>query len=872
MHVANLRTGDIPRKLYIKRLKQNQNNPVHHKYFPTMFNKKDEQTTNNKAKLAHAIDSSEKSSDILFQELNSSTKGLSESEAKTRLTTHGRNELPQSKKNPYIRFLGYFWAPIPWMIEIALVLSAIIGRWEDFAIILTLLMMNAVVGYYQESKADNAIELLKKRLALKANVLRDGVWGEIEAEELVPGDVVRVKLGNIVPADIKLFQGDYLMLDESALTGESLPAEKGKEGLAYSGSIVRKGEMNGLVFATGQNTFFGKTTMLVGEAQTKSHFQKAILKIGDYLIIIAVCLAALIVVVSFLRHQSLTETLQFALVLLVAAIPAALPAVLSVTLAVGAVALAKKEAIVSKLAAIEEMAGVDILCSDKTGTITKNELKVAEIKVYEGATEEKVLVMAALASKEEDQDPIDNAILDEVKEKGFNESLKSFEQYDFKPFDPVIKRTEAKIKKENGLTITVSKGAPQVIAELSKLGQEQRELLDKDVNEYAQKGYRAIGVASGPEGQIKFNGLIALYDPPREDSAETIAEAKRMGVDVKMVTGDHIAIAREVSRRVGLGTDIITGDVLRSGKAEDLGERVEKAEGFAQVFPEDKYNIVESLQARGHIVGMTGDGVNDAPALKKADAGIAVAGATDAAKSAASIVLTSPGLSVIVDALKESRKIFRRMNNYAIYRISETMRVILFITLSILVFQFYPVTALMIVLLAVLNDIPIMSIAYDNVKISNSPETWDMKRLLIVATFLGVIGVISSFLILYIGLYVLHLSLLVLQSFIYLKLSVSGHLTVFVARTEGHFWSVPPARILVLAVVGTQITATLMTVFGIILPAMGWVLAGLIWVYALGFFLITDTLKVYLFRYLDRKRVGAKTSPRKNDTSPKTIS
>ena len=286
---------------------------------------------------------------------------------------------------------------------------------------------------------------------------------------------------------------------------------------------------------------------------------------------------------------------------------------------------------------------------------------------------------------------------------------------------------------------------------------------------------------------------------------------------------------------------------------------MEKAEGFAQVFPEDKYSIVESLQARGHIVGMTGDGVNDAPALKKADAGIAVAGATDAAKSAASIVLTSPGTQRHIDALKESRKIFRRMNNYAIYRISETMRVILFITLSILIFQFYPVTALMIVLLAILNDIPIMTIAYDNVKISNSPETWDMRRVLIVATFLGVIGVISSFLILYIGLYVLHLSLLVLQSFIYLKLSVSGHLTVFVARTEGHFWSVPPAKILVLAVVGTQITATLMTVFGFILPAMGWALAGLVWAYALGFFLITDTLKVYLYRYLDRKRDEAKT-------------
>jgi H+-transporting ATPase len=817
-------------------------------------------------------DGKERSSEQLFQDLGSSIKGLSDAEAKKRLTTYGRNELPEQKKNPFLKFLRYFWNPIAWMIEAAIVISALIGHWEDFAIILALLLINVVVGYYQERKADNAIELLKKRLALRAIVLRDEKWEDIEAVELVPGDLVRVKLGNIVPADIKLVQGDYLMVDESALTGESLPAEKGKENVAYSGSIVRKGEMNGLVYASGQNTFFGRTAKLVGEAKTKSHFQKAILKIGNYLIIMAISLAAVIVVVSVARQQSLGETLQFALVLLVAAIPAALPAVLSVTMAVGAIALAKKEAIVSKLVAIEEMAGVDILCADKTGTITKNELTVAEVKGYGGASEEQVLVMAALASKEEDKDPIDNAILEAVKQKGFGEDIKSYQQVEFKPFDPVIKRTEAKVKDDKGALVSVSKGAPQVIAELCKLGKEEREQLDKDVEGYAQKGYRAIGVANGSEGQYKFNGIIALYDPPREDSAETIAEAKKMGVDTKMVTGDHIAIAKEVSRRVGLGTNILTADVLDSGKLEELGESVEKADGFAQVFPEHKFKIVESLQARGHIVGMTGDGVNDAPALKKADAGIAVAGATDAAKSAASIVLTRPGLSVIIDALRESRKIFRRMNNYAIYRISETMRVILFITLSILIFQFYPVTATMIVLLAILNDIPIMTIAYDNVRVSSSPETWDMRRLLFVATYLGVIGVISTFLLLYIGLNVLHLNLLILQSFIYLKLSVGGHLTVFVARTEGHFWSVRPAGILILAVVGTQLTATILTVYGIILPAMGWALAGLVWAYALGFFLLTDTLKVLLYQYLDRRRERAKTGKAIENLKPSVIS
>jgi H+-transporting ATPase len=813
-----------------------------------------------------------RSSEQLLRDLHATVNGLGDAEAKTRLTTYGRNELPEKKRNPLLRFLRYFWNPIAWMIEAAIVISALIGHWDDFAIILALLMINVVVGYYQERKADNAIELLKKRLALRATVLRDGKWVDIEAGGLVPGDMVRVKLGNIVPADLKLVQGDYLMVDESALTGESLPVEKGKEDVAYSGSIVRKGEMNGLVYATGQSTFFGRTAKLVEEAKTKSHFQKAIMKIGNYLIIMAVSLAAVVVIVSLVRQQSLGETLQFALVLLVAAIPAALPAVLSVTMAVGAIALAKKEAIVSKLVAIEEMAGLDILCADKTGTITKNELTVAEVKGYGGASEEQVLGMAALASKEEDKDPIDNAILEAVKKKGFGKGIEPYEQVEFKPFDPVIKRTEAKVKDDKGALISVSKGAPQVIAELCKLGKEERGQLDKDVEGFAQKGYRAIGVASGPEDQFVFKGLIALYDPPREDSAETIAEAKKMGVDTKMVTGDHIAIAKEVSRRVGLGTNILTADVLEAGKPEDLGERVEKADGFAQVFPEHKFKIVESLQARGYIVGMTGDGVNDAPALKKADAGIAVAGATDAAKSAASIVLTRPGLSVIVDALRESRKIFRRMNNYAIYRISETIRVILFITLSILIFQFYPVTATMIVLLAILNDIPIMTIAYDNVRVSSSPEIWDLRRLLFVATYIGIIGVISSFLLLYIGLNVLHLNLLILQSFIYLKLSVGGHLTVFVARTEGHFWSVRPARILLLAVVATQLTATLITVYGILLPAMGWALAGLVWVYALGFFLLTDTLKVFLYRYLNRRKERVKIGKTTENRKPNAIS
>jgi H+-transporting ATPase len=791
--------------------------------------------------------------DELLSRLFTSKDGLSSSEAEKRLLQYGPNDIPEKKENPLIKFLTYFWGPIPWMIEAAVIMSAIIQHWPDVGIIFTLLIVNAVVGFWQEHKADNAIELLKQRLALKARVLRDGKWKEIPAGELVPGDVVRLRLGDIIPADVKLSEGNYLLTDESALTGESLPVEKHLSDVGYASSIVRQGEMNALVVNTGVRTFFGKTTKLVEEAKTRSHFQKAIVKIGDYLIFLAIGLATVLFLVSVFRGQGILEIIQFVLVLTVAAIPAALPAVLSVTMAIGAIALAKKEAIVSKLTSIEEMAGMDVLCSDKTGTITKNELTIGETKPYAEFSENDVLMFSVLASREEDQDPIDKAILGKTKNvAAIFETVGHFKVTDFRPFDPTSKRTEATIRDEDNLQFKVSKGAPQAILALAENKKSVSDRMTEDVDAFAEKGYRALGVArTDRDNKWQFAGLIALYDPPREDSGDTIKTAQSMGVNVKMVTGDHIAIAKEISRQVGLGTNIVLPDSFLDKPDNQSRRVVEEAEGFAEVFPEHKYRIVELLQDKGHIVGMTGDGVNDAPALKKADSGIAVAGATDAAKSAADIVLTKPGLSVIIDAIKESRKIFQRMTNYSTYRIAETIRVLLFITSSILLFQFYPVTPLMIVLLALLNDLPIMTIAYDNVRYSDKSERWDMRTLLGIATFLGIIGVFSSFGILYIGYEVLKLDLLVLQSFIYLKLSVAGHLTVFVARTKGPFWSVKPAKPLLLAVIVTQLVATLITVYGILLPAMGWGLAALVWGYALALFVITDFAKVRLYKLLN---------------------
>jgi H+-transporting ATPase len=786
------------------------------------------------------------------KKLGSSPDGLSQAEAEKRLTQYGPNEIEEKKTNPLLKFLTYFWGPIPWMIEAAVILSAVNRSWPDFAIILLLLLANAVVGFWEEHQAGNAIDALKATLAIKARVKRDGKWINPVAREVVPGDVIRVRLGDIVPADARLLDGDQVEVDQSALTGESLPVTRKPGEAVFSGSIIRQGEIDALVYATGANTYFGKTTELVQEAHTVSHFQRAVLKIGTYLIYLAVALVAVIVAVSLFRGNPVLTTLQFALVLTVAAIPVAMPTVLSVTMSVGAHLLAKKQAIVTRLATIEELAGVDILCSDKTGTLTQNKLTLGDPFSVNDIPADQVILSAALASRAENNDTIDLAVLGGLKD---DQALKDYQVVHFMPFDPVHKRTEATVKGKDGKEFKVTKGAPQVILELSANAGQVKPAVEKAVNEFAGRGFRSLGVARAEaQGAWQFLGVLPLFDPPREDAKATIATARQMGVNVKMVTGDQMAIARETAGKLGLGTNILDaggfGDTKHKETAE-LAESIEKADGFAQVFPEHKYHIVDVLQQRGHIVGMTGDGVNDAPALKKADCGIAVSGATDAARAAAAIVLMTPGLSVIIEAIKESRKTFQRMNSYAIYRIAETLRVLLFMTLAILVFNFYPVTAVMIVLLALLNDGAILSIAYDNVHYKDQPEAWNMRMVLGVATVLGVIGVVSAFGLFYLGERVFHLDVGHIQTLMYLKLSVAGHLTIFLTRTRGPFWSTRPARILWLAVLGTQVLATLIAVYGLFMTPLGWGWALFVWGYALVWFLVNDRVKLLAYRIFD---------------------
>jgi H+-transporting ATPase len=791
----------------------------------------------------------------LQAKLETSPDGLSQSEVRSRLVQYGYNEISEKTVNPFLKFLTYFWGPIPWMIEAAAILSALVRHWPDFCIILVLLLANAGVGFWEEFQAGNAISALKARLAIRARVRRDGKWTTVAARELVPGDVIRVRLGDIVPADARLLEGDPVEVDQSALTGESLPVTRKTNETVYSGSIVRQGEIDAVIFSTGQDTYFGKTAQLVQEAHTVSHFQRAVLKIGDYLIVLAVMLVILILSVALFRGDRMTTTLQFALVLTVAAIPVAMPTVLSVTMAVGARLLAAKQAIVSRLAAIEELAGMDVLCSDKTGTLTQNKLTLGEPFSVEGIAADQVILSGALASRAENEDTIDLAVLSGVKDAL---QLKSYRVTHFQPFDPVHKRTEATVQGPDGKSFKVTKGAPQVIQTLAVDAAQVNPAVEKAIREFAARGFRSLGVArTDAQGQWRFLGVLPLYDPPREDSKKTIETARQMGVNVKMVTGDQVVIAKEIAGQLSLGKNILDaggfGDTKHHETAQ-LEESIEKADGFAQVFPEHKFHIVDVLQRHNHIVGMTGDGVNDAPALKKADAGIAVSGATDAARAAAAIVLLTPGLSVIIDAIKESRKIFQRMTSYAIYRIAETIRVLLFMTLSILVFNFYPVTAVMIVLLALLNDGAILSIAYDKVRYANHPEAWNMRAVLGIATVLGIMGVLASFGLFYLGERVFHLSRDFIRPLMYLKLSVAGHLTIFLTRTRGPFWSIRPARILLVAVIGTQLVATLIAVYGLLMPAIGWGWALAVWGYALAWFLVNDRVKLAAYRIIEPGR------------------
>ena len=789
----------------------------------------------------------------ILDEFKTSKDGLTAQECEKRLKQYGYNQIEEKKVSPIKQFLNYFWGPIAWMIEAAAILSLIVRHWVDFVIITIMLLINAFIGFIEEHKADNALDALKNQLALKAKVLRDKQWQEIDARLLVPGDIVRVRLGDIIPADVILSEGDYLSVDQAALTGESLPVTKRAGEEVYSGSIVKQGEMVAVVKATGGNTYFGKTAKLVESAGAVSHFQKAVMQIGDFLIFTSIFLSIILATFEIVRGESVLGLAEFILILVVASIPVAMPAVLSITMAMGAFELSKKKAIVSHLQSIEEMAGINILCSDKTGTLTQNKITLGDPVLFNQTNKDEIILSASLASKEEDKDAIDSAILSSLKDHSI---LNNLSQEKFVPFDPISKRTEAVIKNlKNNSKFMVSKGAPQVILQLCNVDSRIYSKADEIIKNLASKGYRTLGVAKKENESWKFLGILPLYDPPREDSMETIQKAKKLGISVKMITGDNIAIAKEVASQLGLGRSILAADsIFKDVDIDHLRKAninaIEKADGFAQVFPEHKYAIVRALQEKKHLVGMTGDGVNDAPALKQADVGIAVSNATDAARAAASLILTAPGLSVIIDAVKEARKIFARMMSYTIYRIAMTIDIMIFVVLAMVIFGQYPLTAVMIILLALMDDIPIMTISTDNTYLDPKPAKWEMSNVLTISTVMGLLAVVQTFALFLAGKYY-HLSTAYIQTMMFLQLVAGGHLMLFVTRTKKWFFSRPlPSWQLFTAIMLTQAVAILMAGFGLLMPAISWTTIALIWAYNVGWMIIEDIVKSGVYYYI----------------------
>jgi H+-transporting ATPase len=814
-----------------------------------------------------------------FHEYNSSKSGLSSDEAKRRLAQYGPNALEDHTESKWHKLLSYFWGPLPFIIEAAAVISALRRDWPDFFVVAGLLIYNAAVGFWQDNKAENALAALKKGLAPRARVLRDNHWTTLAAAGLVPGDVVSVEAGQIIPADLILIDGKYLSCDQASLTGESLPVAKKVGDKAFSGSIAKQGAMSGVVTATGSKTFFGRTAKLVGAAGAVSHSQRAVTQVGDFLLLLALVLATILVGVQCYRQLIIADAwnwdafgkiAQYVLVLLIASIPVALPAVMSVTMAIGAYALSLQKAIVSRLSAIEELAGVDVLCSDKTGTLTMNRLTVEAQIPFGSFTADDVMLDAALATQKSSEDAIDVAILSTA---GSRADIARGKQTDFVPFDPVNKRTIATVVDTSGKTRHYAKGAPQAISALAKPDADLLARYQGTVATLASKGYRALGVAQSDDGtNWKIVGLVSLMDPPRPDAKATIDAAKALGVNVKMVTGDDVAIGDQIAAQLDLGDHLlVASDVFKDdGKSGVVSaavmDAVERADGFGRVFPEHKYEIVKTLQARGHIVGMTGDGVNDAPALKQADCGIAVSGATDAARSAAALILTAPGLSTIVNAIVVARQIFERIESYIHYRVAMTLDIMVLVVASIVLFQFQPITAIMIVALALLDDIPIMTIAYDNVPAAARPVRWEIPGILLFASIMGLFSVVETFGLLLIGLRwivdpqlqdMIKLDTAQLQTVMFLQLAVGGHLLLFVVRTKRSLFQPPyPSARLFWAIAATQVVAVAICVLGVGVRAIPPAAIVAVWIYCLVWMVVLDILKLAFLRVTAARERG----------------
>ena len=763
--------------------------------------------------------------------------GLTTAEAQDRLRQFGPNRVEEEVRHPLLSFFAKFWAPVPWMLEATIVLEILVHKLDEAVIIGILLLFNSILSFFQESQANRALALLRKRLSVQARVQRDGNWQLIPAEQLVSGDVIHLRLGDLAPADVRLFDG-VVEADESELTGESLPVEKSAGATVYAGSRLKRGEASGEVTATGKHTYFGKTAELVKTAKTASHLQEIIFAIVKYLVILDVFLVGGLIVYAVVAHLLWSEVLPFALILLVASVPVALPATFTVATALGALDLSRHAVLVTRLSAIEEAAAMDVLCTDKTGTITQNRLAVAQIYPIGGRTPEEVLRMAALASDAATQDSIDLAIFQAAQEKKVLNDVPR--RLQFIPFDPSTKRSEAIYEQPAG-KLRVIKGAPDALVSLVRDGGN----IAGQVAQLAGQGARVLAVAAGTADSLELVGLLGLEDPIRDDSAALVRNLKSLGVRVIMVTGDGPATARAVSLQVGIGDRVGSAESLRNG----AGAAAEQFDVFAGVFPEDKFRLVQALQRQGHVVGMTGDGVNDAPALKQAEAGIAVSTATDVAKAAASVVLTESGLMGVLRAVETGRRIYQRMLTYTLNKIIKTIEIGVFLSVGVILTGTFVITPLLVVLLLFTNDFVTMSIATDRVSSSPHPDRWDIRTLMFTAGTLAGMVLILSFAVFFAGRDILHLPIRQLQTLVFLMLVFTGQGNVYLVRERHRLWHSLPSRWLILSSAADIVVVSLMATSGILMAPISWSLAASLLAIVLVFLLVIDSVKVHVFRH-----------------------
>ena len=762
--------------------------------------------------------------------------GLSTEEAQRRLEQYGPNAVPEPKRHPWRVLAAKFWAPVPWMLEATVILQLALGKWDEAVVIAALLVLNALLSFVQEARADRALMLLRQRLSVTARALRDGRWQTLGAEQVVPGDVVHIRLGDLVPADLRLADGEVL-LDQSALTGESLPVEAGAGAAAYAGAVVRRGEATGEVTATGVRTYFGKTADLVRTAKTESHLARLIMTIVKYLIALDAVLVLALFAYAIVTGLPLHDLLPFALVLLVASVPVALPATFTLATAFGAQELAGRGVLVTRLSAIEEAAAMDVLASDKTGTLTQNRLSLAAVHPRAPFTADALLRLAAVASDEATQDPIDLAILTAARERHLLDDAPA--RSGFVPFDPHTKRSEALFG--SGQMRRVVKGAPPAVAALVPGAS-----VDAEVAALAAGGWRVLAVAAGDATRLELAGLVALEDPIRQDAPALIDRLRTLGVRIVMVTGDGLATARSVAEKLGLGTRACPPQTLAAPKGDPAAE----CDVFAHVLPEDKFRLVRALQHAGHVTGMTGDGVNDAPALKQAEVGVAVASATDVAKAAASLVLTRPGLADMVAAIETSRRIYRRMLTYTLNKIVKTLEIAVFLAVGVMATGTFVITPLLMVLLLFANDFVTMAIATDNAPTSARPTRWDVRTLVLTASVLAVAILLLSFSLLYIARNVLHLPLGEQQTLVFLMLVFSGQGVVYLVREHGHFWASRPSLWLAVASAADIGIVSALAINGVLMAAVSPMLvAGLLGTVAL-YLALLDVAKVRVFRTL----------------------